>query len=152
MLYPCDAITLPFITPPASGVVLLTATSTNRTFFNFLDTNYANGDAYITDDSNALVLADASAVLRQDNRFTSYKSKGRIVSHNSAPSGNSSGQIVYVERDINATATIACEGKPAVYNGFTHGEVISGTFLFFIFMTLSYILFRLIFKPIKIKN
>jgi hypothetical protein len=95
---------------------------------------------------------DATAAVRQDNRFVSYKSKGQIVSHNSAPSGNSSGQIVYVERDINATATIACEGKPAVYNGFTHGEVISGTFLFFIFMTLSYILFRLIFKPIKIKN
>ena len=152
MVYPCDAITLPFITPPASGVVLLTATTTNRTFFNFLDTNYDNGDAYITDDSTGLVLVDATAAVRQDNRFVSYKSKGQIVSHNSAPSGNSSGQIVYVERDINATATIACEGKPAVYNGFTHGEVIGGTFLFFIFMTLSYILFRLIFKPIKIKN
>jgi hypothetical protein len=36
--------------------------------------------------------------------------------------------------------------------GFTQGEVINGVFLFFIFMALSYLLFRVMYKPIKIKN
>jgi len=127
MLYPCDAITLSFITPANSGVILLPATTTIRTILNALDNNYlTSGDMYITIDG--IILVDSTPSLRQDNRFLTIKTGAGIVSHNSALSGNSSGQIVYVNRDISSTSP-ACEAgvKPI----FTYGELLTN-YLFFI--------------------
>ena len=150
MIFPCDAITISFVTPPNSGVVILAATSTNRTILNALDTNYGTGgDMYLTDDSDGTILVDSTNVLRQDNRYLTRKTKGQIVSHNTSMSGNSSGQVVYVDRDISATSTLApaCENQR-----FTGGEIVISIDLFLILTVLSMLAYHVIFRRLKIKN
>ena len=143
MLYPCDAITISFITPANSGVVLLSETTSPRTILNALDTNYlTSGDMYITAGTNILV--DATANLRQDNRFLTYKTIEQIISHNSALSGNSSGQIVYVERDIASTTAICSN----TISTFTYGEILISFFLFLIILgsVFSFIVYHFLSK------
>ena len=136
MIYPCDAITLSFITPANSGIILLPATTSPRTILNALDTNYlTSGDMYITIDGTILV--DATPNLRQDNRFLTIKTAGEIVSHNSALSGNSSGQIVYVNRDIASTTAncvFTASTTPNYIYGFTQGDILICFFLFLIIL------------------
>ena len=150
MIFPVDAIQLNFTTPANSGVVLLNATSGVRTILNVLDTNYGTaGDMYITDDSNGSLLVDATPVLRQDNRFTIYKTSGQITSHNSAPSGNSTGQIVYVNYDL-ATTSSSLVISPTSFSG---GEVVNSVLLLFILtgLALGFIVARFFGFAIKKK-
>jgi hypothetical protein len=94
-LFPSDAIQLNFTIAGASSVVLLPS-GTTRTILYVLANNYVGGDAYVTDDSNGLLLVDATSTIRQDSRMGHYVTSGQITGHNSAPSGNMTGEIVYV--------------------------------------------------------
>jgi hypothetical protein len=153
MFYPCDAITLSFITPANSGVVLLPATTTPRTILNALDTNYlTSGDMYLTVDG--IILVDATPNLRQDNRFLTLKTKGEIVAHNSALSGNASGQIVYVERDIASSSPVCAFTASTTgnyINGFTYGDILISFFLFLIILgfVFSFIIHNFLTNKIK---
>lgn len=59
---------------------------------------------------------------------------------------NTSSTPLYVKSDI--VVTVATTTQPEVYNGFTHGEIITSLFLFLIFMIGIFSLFWFgIIKP-----
>jgi hypothetical protein len=153
MIFPNDAIQLNFTTPPNSGVVLLPA-NTTRTILYVLDTSYSTGgDAYITDDSNGFILVDATPNLRRDERLSYYITSGQIVSHNSATSGNSTGQIIYVNYDLSArpTETLIENSETGakfwISQSFSYGDAIIITFAtIFMFCIIGKVVYNFLFK------
>jgi hypothetical protein len=163
MIYPCDAITIPFSIAENTNLVLLPATTTPRTILNASIQNYG-GNAYIYDGSKFLSVVYGNYVA-QDNRDLTYKTKAEIKVYNLSTTYIADGQIVYVDRDIaSTTEPVSCSpqyqtiqnitnnisGTASTTSGFTYGEIVNSTFLFLLLLVAVVIIFLVKVWGIKI--
>jgi hypothetical protein len=154
MTYPCDAITTLFSGLPNSNELILPAVSSTRTILGAYITGF-DGDNYVQcgpDFIASLSSFNASPTQRIADLNLTYKTSNACYIFNTSPSFPALGHIVYVDRDIAATGTIACENKPAISNGFTYGEIVCSVFLFAILTACFAIGFRLFFQKIRVKS
>jgi hypothetical protein len=147
MIYPCDAITIPFLVNFNSNLVLLPATTTPRTILAVglqqTGLNTAGQAQSVKADSVYLSFLGSGNFVNPMSYF-SYKTNAQITAYNSSLTYNALGQLVYVDRDIALT--------PATCD-FSSGEVVNGFFLFIILigLFLSFIILNWIGIRIKRK-
>lgn len=155
--YPCDAITIPFNLYGAQNITLLDPyggrTILNATILNY-SANVLQGSWITCGDT---IIAQAYNFEGNDNRQMAYSCFDTIMAHNLGPD-NSTGQIVYVDRDISTSpepetcgfgAGDMATSTLAIYNGFSYGEIVLTVFLFIIILELSFILLLKLLYPDK---
>jgi hypothetical protein len=151
MIYPCDAITIPFIINGLETIELLPATSTPRTILNAHIISISEG-SFI--DAGSVRIAKAYKNEGTDDRQMLYQTTEQIKAGSSGAT-NAYGQIVYVERDIANSQPVCSENR--VDNSIEYIENEGTTTGFYLSKTISYadfliIIFLLLFTIGAIAN
>ena len=154
MIYPCDAKTITWQINPKSSIVILNATSTNRTILNLALKNHRDVIIeQVAKNSNGDIIAYVFGRQDTDDRQFTYRTSQAITIYNNSKTEVGFGHIVYVDRDISLTQAV-CEATttPTISGGFTHGEIVISLLLFLILIGgfLAFILIN--FLGFKIKR
>ena len=146
MLYPDDAITIPFVATGSSTITLLEATSSPRTILNvqlqsasdsFLIARCQKTPSEIIGYIYGKMYTNDRQMLYACNEKIDVQNTNTIVGH---------GQIVYVNRGF------ASSSFQTFKSGFTYGEILQITALFTLALIVSYAFVHFWIRGVRIKK
>lgn len=131
MIYPDDAITIPFNVDANTTFTLLGATTSPRTILNIHITNFANSLEKASEINCGFIRIGAGYYnVPVDDRQMILPCSEEITVANGDTDNPSLGQIVYVNRDFSTSSFQTFK------NGFTYGEIVLSVFLFLLWITI----------------